>query len=187
MPVTNMSAKINLGTTDNCIGRIGGNIPEVLKYLDTEIESHLFYMTFQNPTGNNHISIFVPKDFNVMLESNIYPKCSIKVFMHPESFESLEHSYTIQEITKSGLSKFSVVDPSKFDFITILSNPAHIQDERYYFDRLETDGYEFLLQIDEEYYPDGLLSGNYVFGFGRLYLYKHKKSGRIIAGYWQYS
>ena len=43
------------------------------------------------------------------------------------------------------------------------------------------------LQIDEDYYPDGVISGDYVLGYGAMYLYKHRKTNEIIVGFWQYS
>lgn len=38
------------------------------------------------------------------------------------------------------------------------------------------------LQIDEEGYFQGM---EYVFMYGALYLYRHKVTGEIIAGFWQ--
>ena len=43
------------------------------------------------------------------------------------------------------------------------------------------------MQIDEDYYPDDLIDGNYIFGYGALYLYKNIDNNKIIAGFWQFS
>ena len=43
------------------------------------------------------------------------------------------------------------------------------------------------MQIDEDYYPEDILNGNYIFGYGALYLYKNFALNDIIAGFWQYS
>ena len=82
---------------------------------------------------------------------------------------------------------YKEVENETFDFVTQTPTPKLIQDEDYYFKRLEEDGFTFYLQIDEDYYPEDLLSGNYILGYGAIYLYKHNKTGKIIVGFWQYS
>lgn len=45
------------------------------------------------------------------------------------------------------------------------------------------------MSIDEDYYPDNLLNGNYPFGYGALYIYykDNKDNIDVVAGFWQYS
>ena len=183
----NKIAKITSQTEDKIIGRIGGNIPDVFLARKEEIEAYCFYMTFQNPDEpQTFLSIFIPADYEVMLDNSIYPNCLVKVFSHDFSKESDDGAYTLEGITKAYLRGYDQVDGT-FDFITKANTPALIQDEAYYSAQLEKDGYWFFLQIDEDYYPEDLLNASYIFGYGALYLYRHKESGKVIAGFWQYS
>ena len=183
----NKIAKITSQAEDKIIGRIGGNVPDVFLARKEEIEAYRFYMTFQNPDEpHTFLSIFIPDDYEVMLDYSIYPNCSVKVFSHDFSKESDDDTYTLEGINKAYLTGYNQVDGT-FEFITKANTPALIQDESYYSAQLEKDGYRFFLQIDEDYYPENLLSGNYILGYGAIFLYKHNKTGNIIAGFWQYS
>ena len=183
----NQIAKISPKAEDKIIGRIGGNIPAVFLARKEDIEAYRFYMTFQNPDEpQTFLSIFIPADYEVMLDNSIYPNCSVKVFSHDFSKESDDDAYTLEGITKAYLTGYNQVDGT-FEFITKANIPALIQDEAYYSAQLEKDGYRFFLQIDEDYYPDDLLNVSYIFGYGALYLYRHEDSGEVIAGFWQYS
>lgn len=122
-----------------------------------------------------------------MIANNIYPNCSLKVFTHSFSDESENRSYTLERLHRSSLMGYKKVENETFDFVTQAPIPKLIQDEDYYFKRLEEDGFTFYLQIDEDYHPEDLLSGNYILGYGAIYLYKHNKTGKIIVGFWQYS
>ena len=66
-----------------------------------------------------------------------------------------------------------------------------IQEEDYFYKNLEEDGYLYLMSIDEDYYPNNLLNGNYPFNYGKLYIYYKEKDNKgnidVIAGFWQYS
>ena len=43
---------------------------------------------FEHPLKTNFVlSIFLPKNHDIMLDNNIYPNCAIKVFTHPKSEE----------------------------------------------------------------------------------------------------
>ncbi|WP_211493753.1 hypothetical protein [Fusobacterium necrophorum] len=90
-------------------------------------------------------------------------------------------------INKAHIIGYDQVDNNKFDFITKARTPKLLQDETYYTEKLKKDGYEFFIQVDENYYTNNLLQENYIFGYGALYLYKHRESGDVIAGFWQYS
>jgi len=184
----NQIANISLKAEGKIIGRIGGNLPDVFLARKEEIEGYRFYMTFQNPDEpQTFLSIFIPDDYEVMLDNSIYPNCSIKVFSHAFSKESDDSTYTLTGMNKAYIGGYGQVDASTFDFITKASTPKLIQEEAYYSDTLEKDGYRFFLQIDEDYYPEALLNGGYVFGYGALYLYRHEDSGEVIVGFWQYS
>lgn len=75
----------------------------------------------------------------------------------------------------------------RFDFLTKSKHPRLIQEESYDMEKLEKEGYEFFVQIDEDYYTEDLINENYIFGYGALYLYRHSENGTVIAGFWQYS
>ncbi|VTY04937.1 Uncharacterised protein [Prevotella melaninogenica] len=184
----NKVAKISLDSSSTEIGRIGGNIPTCFLEKKENIEGFKFYMTIQNPDNSDeYLSIFVPDSYDTMVDENIYPNCSIKVFTHSFSDESRNSFYTLEGLRKSSIMGYKEVENGVFDFVTKTQHPQLIQDEDYYFKKLEEDGFTFYLQIDEDYYPENLLSGNYILGYGAIFLYKHNKTGNIIAGFWQYS
>ena len=184
----NKVANINLDSSSAGIGRIGGNIPIYFLDKKEDIEGFKYYMTIQKPDNpNEYISIFIPDSYDTMIDNNIYPNCSLKVFTHSFSDESENRSYTLERLHRSSLMGYKEVENETFDFVTQAPNPKLIQDEDYYFKRLEEDGFAFYLQIDEDYYPEDLLSGDYILGYGAIYLYKHNKTGKIIVGFWQYS
>ncbi|MDD6919996.1 MAG: hypothetical protein PUI85_02095 [Eubacteriales bacterium] len=186
--IMNVIAKIIKDAQGDIIGRVGGNIPSCLLIKEKEIKEYYFYVTFQNPDNKEeYISIFVPKSYNEMIGNSIYPSCSIKVFTHQFSGESDNWEYTITHINKTPIVGFSRVESREFNFITKSDSPYLIQDEDHYSEALEKDEYIFFAQIDEDYYPENLLNGNYIFGYGALYLYKHRKTGEIVAGFFQYS
>ena len=84
----NQIAKISPKAEDKIIGRIGGNIPAVFLARKEDIEAYRFYMTFQNPDEpQTFLSIFIPVDYEVMLDNSIYPNCSVKVFSNDFSKE----------------------------------------------------------------------------------------------------
>lgn len=94
------------------------------------------------------------------------------------------------DLTKVSVSNYQVINGNEYSgaLVTIGGDPSLIQDEGYYFRDLERDGYEFFMQIDESYYLDGAISGNYPFSYGALYLYmKQGNNGEVISGFWQHS
>lgn len=187
MQKMNLLANIDNSVDENVIGRIGGNIPDYFTDKLSEIEGLKFYTTFQHPEKPTYISIFVPEEYDTLVDHNIYPDCSVKVFVHPNTDESNNENYTINYIKKSKIIGYKQSGVDEFGFITKTEKPNLIQDEEYYYERLEQDGYEFLLQVDEDFYPDDLIDGDYIFGYGALYLYENKNDESIVAGFWQYS
>ncbi|MBG9456446.1 hypothetical protein ABE61_21120 [Lysinibacillus sphaericus] len=181
-------------------GWIGGNAPayfdeksELLSAIESEYH---FYLCFVSPLDkNNMISIFIPKEYENRVSKNIYPNCSLYVFEHPVSKESIDSTYTKFGMVKHYISEGILVsDEQAFDtpfFIKFGGNPFLIQEE-YYYTELEKDKYSFLCQIDEDGYPDGLFDSrtSLPFGFGAVYLYAIVTEDSIknpIVGYWQYS
>jgi hypothetical protein len=188
MPLTNKVAKILLDTPQPGSSRIGGNIPAILDSVNNDLSRYYFYATIKNPlNGMQYLTILTPKDHDFMTDHAIYPDCSVEVVMHAESEESQNTSHQNKAINKSTISELIESHAKDFEFITVRATPSLIQDEEFYFKKLTEDGYEFFLQIDENYYPENLLNGSYAFNYGCLYIYKHKTSGKIIAGFWQYS
>lgn len=182
-------------------GWMGGNAPQ---YFDDKLEmingngiDHYFYLCLMHPFENEHmISIFIPKKYDEYLDNNIYPNCSIQVFEHPVSEEST-HNY----FTNFGFKRHSIVldkiikDSESFDqpfLIKLGGTPQLIQDEDYYFTELKKHNFDFLLQVDEDGYPDSFLDDiDYPFSFGTLYVFAHLSdpSSKLnpIAGFWQFS
>lgn len=184
----NFVAKISHEEYAETIGWIGGNIPSFFLDKEKDISEYRFYMTFQNPDNpEEFLSVFIPDNYGLMLDNNIYPNCSVKIFSHPYSKESDNTAYTLSGICKANIIGYNKVGVNEFDFLTKSKMPRLIQDELFYTEKLDKDGYEFFLQIDEDYYTDDLVKENYIFGYGALYLYKQRESGNIIAGFWQYS
>lgn len=184
----NIIAKIEAILSHEVIGRIGGNIPDYFMDKLDNIREFNFYASFQHPENKDkYITILVPKSYNDMIDNNIYPDCSVKVFVHTLSSESNNKGYTIEHIKKTTITGYTKVSQDEFNFITKSESPTLIQDEEYYYENLKKDGYEFFMQLDEDYYPDNIIDGNYIFGYGALYLYRNLITGEIIAGFWQYS
>lgn len=184
----NLFSKISIFSDGNVIGRIGGNIPELFLDKLDEIQGYKFYLTVQNPDdGHEYITILTPERYDDMIDKKIYPNCSVKVFTHTHSDESNNDAFTIKHINKAVIVGYDKVEDEEFDFITKTEEARLIQTEAYYFDALQKDDYKFFMQIDEDYYPDALLDGDYIFGYGALYLYKNISDGNIIAGFWQCS
>jgi hypothetical protein len=178
-------------------GWIGGNSPV---YFDDKIplvnnNEYLFYLTIKNPVNDKRtISIFLPKDYDNYLENNIYPNCSIKVFEHEITDESNNSFFKNKSLNKHYLKLMDEFETDeaidKNYLIKFGGKPDLIQEEEYYYETLNNNGFNFLFQIDENGYPDNLLAGNYPFGYGGLYIYARiNKSivNDILAGFWQYS
>jgi len=166
---------------NNLKGRIGGAPPKLIEKLI--LDQYVFYATLVHPEKDKiMISILIHKDFDILLENNIYPKIEVQVVEHEYSEEGnsdKRHS----ELGKGSISEYED-SQGKFLFIKVFGEPQFIQHKNYYFEDLEKDGYSFFLQIDEEGYSDDLKC---VFMYGALYLYKHNTTEMIIAGFWQYS
>lgn len=182
-------------------GWIGGNAPAYFDdkselFSGIESEYH-FYLCFVSPLNEKKmLSIFIPKEYENRVSKNIYPNCSLYVFEHPISKESMTSTYTEFGIVKHYISKGIIVSEEQaFDtpfFVKYGGNPFLIQEEEYYYTELEKDKYSFLCQIDEDGYPDGVFDSrtSLPFGFGAVYLYAILTEDSImnpIVGYWQYS
>lgn len=188
--------------TDESHGWIGGKAP---MFFDDKTETvnkngikHYFYLSLVHPfRPQRMISVFIPEEYDEYLENNIYPNCSIQVFDHPISEESTSDMYT-----QPGLIKHSIIggdiigdeDSKEQSFLIKLGGtPRLIQDENYYFTGLAEAKFDFLLQVDEDGYPDTLLDGDfsYPFSFGAMYVFAHvmgdHEVSSPVAGFWQYS
>lgn len=167
--------------------RIGGNLPQCLEGL-RELDGYRFYASFENPNDpNQFISICVPESFDDLLRANIYPDCCVKVFQHALSMEGAGAAHALPGYQRARIGPYEFVDYQCFEFLTCSKEPHLLQEEPHYESALLRDGFRFLVQMDEFYYPDGLIEGSVVFGFGGLYLYVHESTGEVIAGFWQYS
>lgn len=193
------------------LGRIGGNTPELL--CSSLSDEFYFYATLPHPNREGvMISIFTPKDFEMMNNKNIYPNCAIKVIVHEFSIESSKECCANPDLSTMSISSYKDLEKDYYsireeneknfnilggDFdeieepyhsIILGRKPVLIQDDEMYTKYLHQDGYEFFMQIDESGMPEKLIKKNYVFGYGALYLYSKKDndgSEKIIAGFWQ--
>lgn len=167
--------------------RIGGNLPKCLEGL-RELDDYRFYASFENPNDpGKFITICVPESLDDLIQANIYPNCCVKVFQHAPSTEGVGAEHALPGYQCARIGPYEFVEEQFFEFLTCSKEPLLLQEEPYYETALLRDGFRFLMQMDEFYYPDGLIEGNVVFGFGGLYLYAHESTGEVIAGFWQYS
>lgn len=188
METGNLIARIVQGRVDDPIGRIGGNIPALLLGRGEAWEGYDFYASFKRPDREGqYLTVLVPKDYDRMLDGNAYPNCSVMVICHGTSEESGNAGHTIAGLNKAMIAGYDELPSGQCDFITVSAAPALVQDEPCYYEPLHAAGFSFYMQIDEDYYPDDLLSGRYVFGYGALYLYRNDVTGEVVAGFWQYS
>lgn len=120
----NKIANISSDASCNEIGRIGGNIPAcLLKNIDS-FKHYKFFLMVQNPSASNeYLSIFVPESYDTMVDKNIYPNCSLKVFVHSFSEESDNDDYTLEGVRKCSLTKFEEVQDNEYGFITSGKRP----------------------------------------------------------------
>lgn len=182
----NIIGNINHELSEKCIGRIGGNIPEFFLDKCEELKDYFFYLTFKNNNFNDFISVFVHRNFSFLLENNRYPDIAVKIFTHAESFESQELILTNLDINKTYIDGFFKVDGNKYDFVTFSKEPDLIQSNLYYRENVINGGFEFYVQIDEDYYMDeSVIKEDYIFGGGALYIYRNSKDNSLIAGFWQ--
>lgn len=72
----------------------------------------------------------------------------------------------------------------------VCSGRRLIQEEDYYVRALIRDGCEFLLQVDENGFPEGFVLGDYPFGYGALCVYGKRGIGgevvEVAAGFTQF-
>ncbi|MBR2565165.1 MAG: hypothetical protein IKE29_11150 [Paenibacillus sp.] len=193
-------AEANLAK-DQGAGWIGGNAPGFFDDQDDFIhegtQRYVFYLTIIHPfKPENMISIFIPEDYEEYLKNNIYPNCSIKVIEHPISTESTKQRFTnpglIKHIISDGVLSNDEKSMDQSFLIKVGGNPRLIQDEDYYYTKLREESFSFLLQVDEDGYPETLIKQdyNYLFGFGSLYIFAILGTTEIqrpVAGFWQSS
>lgn len=168
---------------DQVRGRIGGNPPKVIEeQIPTDFR---FYATLVHPEKKGvMLSILVHKDFDTLLENNMYPSIEVKVIEHKYSDMGSNTDKRILNLGMNSISDYSENQGNNFLFIKAFGEPRLIQHKSYYYKELENNNYSFFLQIEEEGYRDDM---EYVFMYGALYLYRHNETGEVIAGFWQYS
>lgn len=182
----NFISKIYDDDPTDAIGWIGGYPPAILTDKLSTFEDYRFYLTIQKKENpEKYLSIFVHHDFNTRIDHQVFPDIAIQVIEHDASPEGDAVTFLLPDLCKSYLSLFQRVHQSQFNFITYSEQPKLIQEEAYYFEHLQQN-YEFYLQIDEDYYLDSTLQGSYIFAYGALYLFQHKHTHQIIAGFWQH-
>ncbi|UED78799.1 hypothetical protein FH508_0015205 [Lysinibacillus sp. CD3-6] len=168
---------------DNVRGRIGGNPP---KLIEEQIpDDYRFYATLVHSEKEDvMLSIIIHKDFDTLLENNIYPSIEVRVIEHKYSEIGSNPDKSILDLGMNSISDYSENQGNNFLFIKVFGEPRLIQPKSYYFEELGNKNYSFFLQIEEEGYIDNM---DYVFMYGALYLYKHNETGQVIAGFWQCS
>jgi len=185
---------------DSGNGWIGGNAPSYFDELEGTVNEETtmyFYLSFVNPFNENEmISIFAPQNFEERISKNRYPNCSLMTIKHSKTEESKFDTFNNPDFVKHFISEATIVsdkEPFNQSFLVKFGGtPKHIQEEEYYYKELHEDGFSFILQIDEEGYPDKLIKPrkSYPFAFGAIYLYAQMKEDLIenpLKSYWQYS
>lgn len=76
-------------------------------------------------------------------------------------------------------------DAERTPILTVGDEPTLIQEEGYYTDPLESDGWEFFACFDEDGYCDEQLLDQYPLTYGSLYVYRRGED--FTFGFWQYS
>ncbi|NDV66660.1 hypothetical protein [Bacteroides sp. 224] len=164
-------------------GRIGGNPPQSIG--EQIPDEYMFYATLVHPEKENiMLTILIHNNFETLIENNIYPSIAVKVIEHKYSEMGSNIHKAITNLPVNSISDYKEIQDNDFQFIKVGGEPRFIQYKDYYYEELERNGYSFFLQIDEEGYRQDM---EYVFMYGALYLYKHNVTGKIIAGFWQYS
>ena len=133
--------------------------------MGNELEGLLFYGSFQHPYQlETQVSVFFNGDPDELLQRRIYPDCAVRVFTHEPSAEGSDTRFTCDYLNLTS------IESGDEEGLIIVGQPEMIQEEEYYTDALDRDGWEFLMQIDEAGYPDDLAT-TYPFFYGALYLY----------------
>ena len=182
---------------EHVVGWIGGNAPDWFDndaaFAELSENEYGFYCCFKIPGMEDMISIFVPEDFDVRIDENIYPNCSVKAIRHPRCGESCCGTYRLKttEINRVNISTVPLGDRGEIPFITIGEDVDYVQDEEYYWNHLIRDGYRVYGVIDEYAYGPvdermKMIKGNAPFCNGCVYLYRDDND-EIIVGFWQYS
>jgi len=105
---------------------------------------------------------------------------------HNFSYEGDKYNLSLPQIGKtSSISDYSR-NKQKFNLVQVGGRPDFIDDDPVYYEKLLADDYSFYLSIDEEGYDVPSMK-MVIFSYGAVYLYKHNKTGEIIAGFWQYT
>lgn len=164
-------------------GRIGGNPPLAIEQMIPE--RYKFYATLIHPEKNETmISILIHGDFDTLIDHNIYPSVAIHILVHSYSEEGEISDFCLWQLGKQSISEYASNQVGNFLFVKVGGSPRLIQSKKIYYEQLEKDGFIFFIQIEEEGYMD---FSEYVFAYGSLYLYKHKTTGQIVPGFWQFS
>jgi len=170
----------------NVKGRIGGNPP---KCIEEQIPcDYKFYATLVHPEKENTmLSILIHQDDDTLIDNNIYPSIAVKIVEHEFSEIGNCVERRNANLRMCSISEYSENKDGDNMLVKIGGTPSLIQDEEYYYKELEEHGFSFFLSIDEDGYNDDVLIGSYPFGYGALYLYKHRITNEIIPGFWQCS
>jgi len=127
---------------DGLNGWLGGNIPEYfvdhIDSLNCKNEDYYFYLTLTHPfDAKKMFSIFVPRDYEVLLDKNIYPNCSVLLFEHTYSKESSNTNFTNFNIKKHNISGGQMLlnqeADNDFYLIKFGGIPDLIQKESFYY------------------------------------------------------
>ncbi len=187
------NAKKNIGDSeyfyitdgDGLGSRVGGNPPNI-EFLDDNFLSEYFYfLTISgndvNISNGNDLSIFIGNDFAVYNEKTNYPEIKIKCFIHSPAEISKKYLGKNDTIKSANLIKKSPITAGDSYLVKWGGDPDLIQKEPSYSETLIIDGYRFLFQVDDNGFPDGFLSEDYLFGYGALYIYgKINDDGAVI-------
>lgn len=173
----------SLDAEANGASRVGGNPPEIFPHGEDYLNKYNYFLTISSEhmpaLGGKHLSIFLRRDFSNVDEDTAYPNIGVDCILHDPSELSTNNHGRLDSLAEGGL----VFHRERRDtyFIKVGGLPDFIQNEPYYEKRITEDGYSFLLQVDENGYPDDFIKDDYPFGYGGLYVYaKFSSDGKII-------
>lgn len=183
------------GTGDSWVG---GAMPECLLAPEWEgafrRHGHLLTLADHLPDlpGGGVLSILLREGFAVYEPDTDYPDIRVACVVHPPSPPDRRGVGRLASIRTGHLVEIPpAAGPEVPYFVKAGGAPDLIQDAPRAARRLADDGFAFLLQVDDNGYPDGFVTGDYPFGFGALYVYG-RPDGRggmaeVVAGFTQFS
>lgn len=176
---------------------VGGAMPECLlspqrsgafdRHLDLlTLSAHLPAMA-----AGPALTILLREGFAVYQPDTEYPDIGVACVVHEVSPPDPAGTGRTLGMDTGALVAIPAGDPDVPYLVKVGGTPDLIQDPPPAARRLAGDGFRFLLQVDDNGFPDGFVTGDYPFGFGALYVFARAGDGGgiadVVAGFTQFS